>query len=161
MSVPPNIRGPNHCRIALGIETCIYCQSLTLFDKQLKYGVSGTEEHVFDFLSPPTCVYADSPRLTTIARNTITFPLVVVIHITASPTVLHDSPRDLNVKAISATKLICPGNCEKNNPKHYGDCHVRRVWNPLAPRGKEGRDTRKIWAVLVVYFLAPVRVVAF
>jgi len=101
MSVPPNIRGPNHCRIALGIETCIYCQSLTLFDKQLKYGVSGTEEHVFDFLSPPTCVYADSPRLTTIARSTITFPLVVVIHITASPTVLHDSPRDLNVKAIS------------------------------------------------------------
>ena len=55
----PNIRRPNHCCIALGIDTCIYCQSLTLFDKQLKYGVSGTEEHVFDFLSPPTCVCDD------------------------------------------------------------------------------------------------------
>ncbi|KAN0069451.1 hypothetical protein V8E54_008072 [Elaphomyces granulatus] len=67
---------------------------------RLKYRVPGTEEHIFEFLSPPTCVYADSLRFTTIACITINLhsPIanasVVVIHITTSPTVLHDSPRE-------------------------------------------------------------------
>jgi hypothetical protein len=47
----PNFRQSNHCYIALGIHSCVYCQNLTLFNKQLKYSVSGTKEHVFDFLN--------------------------------------------------------------------------------------------------------------
>ena len=155
MSVPPNIGRPNHCCIALGI----------LFDKQLKYRVPGTEEHIFEFLSPPTCVYADSLRFTTIACSTINLhspianALVVVIHITTSPTVLHDSPRETwTLSHIS--DQIRPGNCKKNNPKHYGDCHgVWPVWNPPAPQGKEGIPGRSGQSLL--WFMGPVRIVAF
>ena len=77
--------------MALGIDICIYCQSLTLFDKQLKYSVTGTEEHVFEFLSPQHVS-------TLIACSTINlqFPIanasLVVIHITTSPMIPRKRP---------------------------------------------------------------------
>jgi hypothetical protein len=71
---------------------CIYCQSLTLFDKQLKY-VSQEQDNTYLNSYPPTCVYADSLQFTTIARS-IANASVVVIHITYGRCEIPGPPRE-------------------------------------------------------------------